>query len=88
MFLTHDSYMGEGSCPICSYNLAKAQKGTMNLTTAHLQEEMPVGIHRGMQLGVKRSTKKTIEAVCNENKRAVMVACFVPIQKGMSANCK
>ena len=56
----------------------------MNLTTAHMQVEMPVGIQRGMQLGVKRRTNETlIEAVCNENKIADMVACFVPVGRGM-----
>ena len=61
----------------------------MNLTTAHLQVEMPVGIQRGMQLGVIRSTNETlIEAVCNENKTAVIVPCFEPVERGMLANCK
>lgn len=84
VFLTHDSYMREGSCPICSYNIAKAQKkGPTSLTTAHLQVEIPVGIQRGMQLGIKSTNKTLIEAVCNENKTAAMVTCFVPVGRGM-----
>ena len=57
VFLTHDSYVKEGSCPICFFNLRQSprKKGPMNLTTAPLQVEMPVRIQRELQLGVKRN---------------------------------